>query len=170
MPSCIKIIDLKFEVSAEHGFTSLIDLYSEIAACNYATGFNDLQTSISAVVPYIDLKTDISVGFPVDNSGPYIIPETYPLDEQGGIGVYGPIFIVVEDLITGIDINSLELMVNSVVYTGDDSEVTFLPINAPYRYAIRYVPATPWALDSTVTCSIFIKDRAGNPGMGDLPL
>lgn len=170
MPSCITTIDLSTEISVEHEFIYLTDLKVEIAAQYYHTEFKDLQTSISVRVPYFDLKTSIAVKFPVDTTGPYIVPKTYPIAEEGGIGVYGPIFIVVEDLITGIDVNSLELTVNSFVYTGDDLEVTFLPINAPYRYAIRYIPTTPWGLDSTVNVSIFIKDRAGNPGIIDLPI
>jgi len=168
MPTCIRITDLLSEISAEHEFTSLADLLSEIAAENYHTNFKDLNASIAAKVPYIDLKTSISAGFPVDTSGPYILPETYPLDGEGGIGIYGPIFIVVEDLITGIDLSSLELTVNSVTYTQDDSEVTCLEITAPYRYAIRFVPSTAWELDSEVTVTIFVKDKAGNPGMMDL--
>jgi len=168
MPTCIRITDLLSEISAEHEFISLTDLLSEIAAENYHTNFKDLNASIAARVPYIDLKTSIAAGFPVDTTGPYILPETYPLDGEGGIGIYGPIFIVVEDLISGIDLSSLELTVNSVVYTQDDSEVTCLPITIPYRYVIRYVPSSPWSLDSEVTVSIFIKDRAGNPGITDL--
>jgi len=168
MPTCILLTDLLSEISAEHEFISLTDLLSEIAAENYRTLFNDLKVSISARVPYIDLKTSISAGFPVDTSGPYILPETYPLDGEGGIGIYGPIFIVVEDLITGIDLSSLELTVNSVVYTQEDSEVTCLTITEPYRYAIRFVPSTAWELDSEVTVTIFVKDKAGNPGMMDL--
>jgi len=168
MPTCILITDLKSDISVEQRISSLTDLLSEIAAYNYHTSFKDLNASIAARVPYIDLKTSISAGFPVDTSGPYIIPETYPLDGEGGIGIYGPIFIVVEDLISGIDLSSLELTVNSVVYTQEDSEVSCLPITVPYRYAIRFVPSSPWSLDSEVTVSIFIKDRAGNPGMTDL--
>ena len=170
MPSCITIFYLNTEISVEYEFISLNDLKVKVAAQYYHTEFKDLQTSISAKVPYSDLKTSIAVCFPVDTTGPYIVPKTYPIAEEGGIGVYGPIFIVAEDLITGIDVSSLELTVNSVVYTRDDSEITFLPINAPYRYAIRYIPTTPWGLDSTVNVSIFIKDRAGNPGITDLPI
>ena len=168
MPTCILVTDLLSEISAEHEFTSLGDLLSEIAACNYHTSFGDLSSSIAAGFHYVSLKTEISVKFPTDTTGPYIIPETYPLDGEGGIGIYGPIFIVVEDLITGIDLSSLELTVNSVTYTQDDSEVTCLTITAPYRYVIRFVPSTPWSLDSEVTVSIFTKDRVGNPGMIDL--
>ena len=168
MPLCISITDFKTEVSARQVFVGLNDLKSSIAACNYHTGHKDLKTAIAARVPYIDLKTAISAGFPADDSGPYIVPETYPLDSEGGIGVYGPIFIVVEDLISGIDLSSLELTVNSVVYTQEDSEVTCLPITIPYRYVIRFVPGTPWSIDSTVNVSMFIKDRVGNPGMMDL--
>lgn len=170
MPFCIHVTDLLSEISVEHEFISLTDLLSSISAENYHTLFKDLNTSISARVPYKDLSTSISAGFPVDTSGPYILPETYPLDNEGGISIYGPIFIVVEDLISGIDLSSLELIVNSVVYTQEDSEVTCLPITVPYRYAIRYVPTLPWSLDSEVTVSMFIKDRVGNPGMIDLPL
>jgi len=170
MPTCILITDLKSEISVEQRIPSLTDLLSEISAYNYHTSFKDLSASIAARVPYIDLKTEISAGFPVDTSGPYILPETYPRDGEGGIGIYGPIFIVVEDLISGIDLSSLELTVNSVVYTQEDSEVTCLPITIPYRYVIRYVPIIPWSLDSEVIISIFIKDRAGNPGMVDLIL
>lgn len=168
MPLCISITDLKTEIAARQVFDSLSDLKTAVAAQNYHTELTDLKTNIAAMVPYIDLKTAISAGFPADDSGPYIVPETYPLDSEGGIGVYGPIFIVVEDLISGIDLSSLELTVNSVVYTQEDSEVTCLPITVPYRYAIRFVPSTPWSLDSTVSVSMFIKDRAGNPGMVDL--
>ena len=170
MPTCIQITDFKTEVSARQVFVGLNDLKSSIAACNYHTGHKDLKTAIAARVPYIDLKTAISAGFPADDSGPYIVPETYPLDGEGGISIYGPIFIVVEDLISGIDLSSLELTVNSVSYTQEDSEVTCLPITIPYRYAVRFVPSTLWSVDSTVNVSIFIKDRAGNPGMMDLTL
>lgn len=168
MPLCISITDFKTDISARQVFVGLNDLKSSIAACNYHTRHKDLKTDISATVPYFDLKTAISAGFPDDDSGPYIIPETYPLDGEGGIGISGPIFIVVEDLISGIDLSSLELTVNSVVYTQEDSEVTFLPITVPYRYAIRFVPSTAWSLDSTINVSIFLKDRAGNLGIVDL--
>ena len=168
MPTCILITDFKSDISARQVFVSLNDLSTSIAAENYHTGLADLKVEISAKVPYIDLKTVISAGFPDDNSGPYIVPETYPLDGEGGIGLYGPIFIVVEDMISGIDLSSLELTVNSSVYTQADSEITFLPITVPYRYAIRFVPSSPWSFDSEVNVSIFIKDRSGNPGMVDL--
>lgn len=170
MPLCISTTDFKTELAARQVFISLNDLKSAIAVCNYHTGHKDLNASIAARVPYVDLKTAISAGFPEDDSGPYIVPETYPLDGEGGIGAYGPIFIVVEDLISGIDLSSLELTVNSVVYTQEDSEVMCLSITVPYRYAIRFVPSTAWSLDSTVVVSIFIKDRVGNPGMVDLTL
>lgn len=168
MPLCIAIISLKAEISARQVFVSLNDLKFAVAAYNYHTGHKDLKADISARVPYLDLKTVISAGFPVDLAGPYILPETYPLDGEGGIGISGPLFIVVEDLVSGIDLSSLELTVNSVIYTSESSEVTCLPITVPYRYAIRFVPSTSWSLDSTVNVSIFIKDRAGNPGMVDL--
>lgn len=170
MPLCIAIIDFKVDISARQVFVELNDLKTVIAAYNYHTGLTDLNASIAARVPYVDLKTAISAGFPEDDSGPYIVPETYPLDGEGGIGVYGPIFIIIEDLISGIDLSSLKLTVNSVVYTQADSEVTCLPITIPYRYAIRFVPSTAWSLDSTVVVSIFIKDRAGNPGIVDLTI
>ena len=168
MPLCIAIVSLKAEISARQVFVSLNDLKSVVAAYNYHTGHEDLKTDISVTVPFLDLKTGISAGFPVDIAGPYIIPETYPLDGEGGISIYGPIFIVVEDLVSGIDLSSLELTVNSVIYTSESSEVTCLPIIVPYRYAIRFVPSTPWSLDGTIMVSIFIKDRAGNPGIVDL--
>lgn len=168
MPTCIQITDFKTEVSARQVFVGLNDLKSSIAACNYHTGHKDLKIAIAARVPYIDLKIAISARFPADDSGPYIVPETYPLDGEGGIGVYGPIFIVVEDLISGIDLSSLELTVNSVVYNYESSEVSCLSIIVPYRYAIRFVPSTAWDIDSIVNVSIFIKDRAGNPGIVDL--
>lgn len=168
MPLCIDITDFKTELSARQVFVGLNDLNAAIAAYNYHTGHKDLKTDIAAKVPYLDLKTAISAGFPEDLTGPYIVPETYPLDGEGGISAYGPIFIVVEDLISGIDLSSLELTVNSVSYTQEDSEVTCLPISIPYRYAIRFVPSTPWSLDSTVVVLVFIKDRAGNPGIMDL--
>lgn len=168
MPLCIFITDLKAEIAARQVFISLNDLKSVIAAYNYHIGFTDLKTDVSATVPFLDLQTVISAGFPVDTTGPHIIPETYPLDGEGGIGIYGPIFIVVEDLVSGVDLSSLELTVNSIVYTQADSEVKCLPITVPYRYAIRFVPNTAWSLDSTVTVSIFIKDKMGNPGMVDL--
>lgn len=168
MTQCISLYSIKTEISAEHEFISLTDLKSEIAAEYYRTRFKDLKSDISVTVPFLDLKTVISAGFPPDSTGPYIIPETYPLSGEGGISIYGPIFIVVEDLISGIDLSSLELIVNSVVYNYEDSEVTCLPISIPYRYVIRFVPSTAWDLDSEVNVSIFIKDRAGNPGMVDL--
>ena len=165
---CIAIIDLKTELAAKQVFVSLNDLKSVVAAYNYHTRYKGLKTDIAARVPYRDLKMVISAGFPKDDLGPYIIPETYPLDSEGGIGISGPIFIVVEDLISGINLSSLELTVNSVVYNYESSEVTCLPITVPYRYAIRFVPSTPWSIDSTVNVIIFIKDRAGNPGIIDL--
>lgn len=168
MPLCFSITDFKTEVSARQVFTGLKDLKTAIAAYNYHTGHKDLKTDIAARVPYIDLKTDIAAGFPADNSGPYVIPETYPLNNEGGISITGPIFIVVEDLISGVDLSSLELTVNSVVYNYESAEVTCLPITIPYRYAIRFVPSTAWEIDSTVNVSMFIKDRVGNPGMMDL--
>lgn len=168
MPLCIVIADLKTEITAEHVFTGFDYIKSEIEADAYYTKCNDLKTSIAAIIPFADLKTEISARFPVDFVGPYVIPETYPLDEEGGISIYGPIFIVVEDLVSGIDKSSLELIVDSVTYTFDSSEVTFLDINIPYRYVIRYVPSIPWSLDTTVNVSIFIKDKAGNLGMTDL--
>ena len=170
MPLCILITDFKTDISARQVFVSLKDINTSVAAYNYHTGLTDLKAEISAKVPYIDLKTVISAGFPDDDSGPYIVPETYPLDGEGGIGLYGPIFIVVEDMVSGIDLSSLELTVNSIVYTFGDSEVTFLPIAIPYRYAIRFVPSSPWSFDSEVNVSMFIKDRVGNPGMVDLTL
>lgn len=168
MTQCISLYSIKTEISAEHEFISLTDLKSEIATEYYRTRFKDFKSDISVTVPFLDLKTAISAGFPPDLTGPYIIPETYPLDGEGGISIYGPIFIVVEDLISGIDLSSLELTVNSIVYTQDSSEITCLPITVPYRYAIKFVPSTAWDLDSEVTVSIFIKDRTGNPGMVDL--
>lgn len=165
---CISVTYLKTEISAEHEFTYLSDLTTEIAAQNYYTNFKDLITEIAATVPFLDLYTEISAGFPPDSVGPHILPETYPLDGEGGIGISGPIFIVVEDLVSGIDLSSLELTVNSVVYTQEDSEISCLPISIPYRYAIRFIPSVPWALGSTVNAAIFVKDRAGNPGMIDL--
>ena len=170
MPLCISIVDFKTAIAARQVFPSLTDLKTVIAAYNYHTGHKDLKSDIAVTVPFLNLKTDISAGFPVDTSGPYIIPETYPLDGEGGIGISGPIFIVVEDLISGVDLSSLELTVNSVIYTHDSSEVTCLPITVPYRYVIRFVPGTPWSLDSMVNVSMFIKDRAGNPGMVDLTI
>lgn len=170
MPQCLLIIDFNAEISANKEFTLNNDLSVAIAAYNYYTGLTDLKAEISVTVPFVDLKTAISAGFPDDDSGPYVVPETYPLNNEGGIGVYGPIFIIVEDLISGIDLSSLKLTVNSVVYTQADSEVTCLPITAPYRYAIRFVPSTAWSLNSTVTVSVFIKDRTGNPGMTNLTL
>ncbi len=162
---CISTPYLQTEISAEHEFTHLSDLITEIAAQDYYTNYSDLRTEVACTVPFIDLYTEISAGFLPDSEGPHILPETYPLDGEGGISIYGPIFIVVEDLISGVDLSSLELTVNSLVYTQDDPEVSCLPMVIPYRYAIRYTPSIPWALGSTVTVTIFIKDRAGNPGM-----
>lgn len=165
---CISITYLKTEISAEYEFTYLSDLTTEIAAQDYYTNHKDLITEIAVTVPFLDLYTEISAGFPPDSVGPHILPETYPLDGEGGIGISGPVFIVVEDLISGVDLSSLELTVNSIVYTREDSEVSCLPMNVPHRYAIRYIPSVPWVLGSSVNVTIYIKDRAGNQGMVDL--
>jgi len=165
---CIRLISLNTEISAAHEFISLADLSSEIAAQYYHTEYNDLSSDIAAGFYYTDLNTSIAAKFPVDAVGPHILPETYPLDGEGGISIYGPIYVVVEDLISGIDLTSLELTVNSVVYNSESSEITFLPITIPYRYAIRFIPSTAWDLNSEITVSVFIKDRAGNPGIVDL--
>ncbi|MCK5615096.1 hypothetical protein KAR91_75230 [Candidatus Pacearchaeota archaeon] len=165
---CIRLISLNTEISAAHEFISLADLSVEIAAQNYHTEYTDLSSEIAACFYYIDLDTSIAAQFPDDIIGPYILPETYPLDNEGGISIYGPIYIVVEDLISGVDLSSLELTVNSVIYNSESSEVTFLPITIPYRYAIRFIPSTAWSLNSTITVTVFIKDRAGNPGIVDL--
>lgn len=165
---CIRLITLNTEISAAHEFISLADLSVEIAAQYYHTEYNDLSSHIAAGFYYIDLNTSIAARLPDDNVGPHILPETYPLDNEGGISIYGPIYIVVEDLISGIDISSLELTVNSVSYNSESSEITFLPINIPYRYAIRFIPSTAWGLNTTITVTVFIKDRAGNPGIVDL--
>ena len=165
---CIRLISLNTEISAAHEFISLADLSVEIAAQYYHTEYNDLNSHIAAGFYYIDLNTSIAAGFPVDVIGPHILPETYPLDGEGGISIYGPIYIVVEDLISGIDLSSLELTVNLESYNSESSEITFLPITIPYRYAIRFIPSTAWDLNSEITVTIFIKDRAGNPGIVDL--
>lgn len=168
MALCIQLISLNTEISAAHEFISLADLSVEIAAQNYHTEYNDLDSHIAAGFYYIDLDTSIAARFPDDAVGPHILPETYPLDNEGGISIYGPIYIVVEDLVSGIDLSSLELTVNSVIYNSESSEVTFLPINIPYRYAIRFIPSTAWELNNEITVTVFIKDRAGNPGIVDL--
>lgn len=165
---CIRLISLNTEISAAHEFISLADLSVEIAAQNYHTEYNDLSSHIAAGFYYIDLNTSIAARFPLDIIGPQVLPETYPLDNEGGISIYGPIYIVVEDTVSGIDLSSLELTVNSVVYNSESSEVTFLPIIIPYRYAIRFIPSTAWGLNSSITVTVFIKDRAGNPGIINL--
>ena len=168
MALCIRLISLNTEISAKHEFISLADLSTEIAAQNYHTEYNNLSSHISAGFHYIDFNTSIAARLPADSVGPHIIPETYPLDNEGGISIYGPVYIVVEDLVSGIDLTSLELTVNSVSYNSDSSEVTFLPMSIPYRYAIRFIPSTTWDLNSEITVTVFIKDRAGNPGIVDL--
>lgn len=168
MALCIKLIDLSTDISAAHEFTSLTDLSAEIAAQEYHTGYHDLSSDIAAGFYYTDLNTSIAARFLPDSVGPHILPETYPLNNEGGVSIYGPIYVVVEDLVSGIDLSSLELTVNSITYTSESSEIAFLPITIPYRYAIRFIPSTMWELNTEVTVEVFIKDRSGNPGMVDL--
>ena len=168
MALCIRLISIDTEISADHEFISLADLSTEIVAQTYHTEYSDLSSHIAAGFHYTDFNTSIAAQLPPDSTGPYILPETYPLNNEGGISIYGPVYIVVEDLFSGIDLTSLELTVNSVSYNSESSEVTFLPMSIPYRYAIRFIPSTTWDLNSEITVTVFIKDRAGNPGIVDL--
>lgn len=168
MPTtCIGRIDLLVEIAAaeyvEH--TALEDLLCVIGATEHPKGFSDLAVAISAFIPRVSLNVSVAAVYPEDTEGPKVIPQTYPLNSSGGIGAYGPIFVVVEDLITGVDLSTLEMVVNTVTYTQSSPEVTCLPISPPYRYAIRYIPTTAWVLGSTVSVSVCIRDKAGNPGL-----
>lgn len=104
----------------------------------------------------------------VEETPPIVWPESYPVNGMGGIGQQGPIYIRVHDAESGIDLNSLQLTVNDVLYEYGDSEVLIISINPPYTYVIKFVPSTPWQVGSTVDISLTAQDRAGNVGLAGL--
>jgi hypothetical protein len=156
--------DLITEIVATVEYTVLEDLTLSIAAVD-GTIIADLKTAIRADIPSIDLNVDVSIGYLPDAEGPVVIPETFPLPGVGGVSINGPMFIVVDDSVSGVDLTTLKLTVNTVEYTQDSSEVDCLPIDPPYRYAIRFIPSTIWALNSTISVSLEVDDKAGNPGI-----
>ena len=152
------------DIVATVEYTVLKDLMASVAAVD-GTVIVDLKTAIRADIPSIDLNVDVSIGYLPDDEGPVVIPETFPLADVGGVSINGPMFIVVDDSVSGVDLATLKLTVNTVEYTQDSPEVDCLPIDPPYRYAIRFVPSTVWGLNSTITVSLEVDDKAGNPGI-----
>lgn len=104
----------------------------------------------------------------VDINPPVLWEETYPRKEQGGVGRYGPIYIRICDFESGIDLNTMEFTVAGSTYTYSNSEVSAIPIDPPFSYVVKFVPSAPWELGDTIEVSLFVRDKAGNPGLLEL--
>lgn len=142
----------------DYWYTSREDVFAEMAA-DPTTDFDVLSTCIGDVI-----RWEAEVVPPV------LWPKTYPVDGQGGIGQYGPLYMRVYDSKSGVDLESIELSVDSIVYTYSSPEVSIISINSPWTYVIKFVPSTPWSIGSAVDVSLCVWDKEGNPGLGEISI
>lgn len=125
-----------------------------------AAGVNTFTGDITfKVLTPFNLGASISaVG---DTDPPYIV-STFPASGTQGNTVFTPIIIQIADDLTGIDLSTLTVVVNSetIVFEGGNTSSEVSVVGNPRLYTITYNKETAFEYGSNVEVSVYVKDRA----------
>jgi len=101
--------------------------------------------------------------FIVNDTNKPFIEEFYPPDDSIDNLPDTEVYVIIKDLETGIDLDSIDLYIEGILV---DSTLTELSVASGYAVKASYLPSEPFFYSSRVSASVKVEDNDGNRFIG----